>query len=88
MIAMEYPSYGLYPSIPSEERILQDAETVFDFLIKECGLKPRDIILFGRSMGSGPATHLASVKEPAGLILMSPFTSIRDVVKSLVGRAL
>ena len=36
-------------------------------------------------MGSGPATYLASKFKPGGLILMSPFTSIRNVAFSKVG---
>jgi hypothetical protein len=42
------------------------------------------MIIFGRSMGSGPATYLASEHKPGGLILMSPYTSIKNVVKSKV----
>jgi pimeloyl-ACP methyl ester carboxylesterase len=36
-------------------------------------------------MGSGPATYLASKFKPGGLILMSPFTSIKNVAFSKVG---
>jgi hypothetical protein len=39
----------------------------------------------GRSLGSGPATHLAAKYEPSGLILMSPYTSIKSVAKGKVG---
>jgi fermentation-respiration switch protein FrsA (DUF1100 family) len=39
-------------------------------------------------MGSGPSTHIASVKNPAALVLMSPFTSLRDVVKTLVSKVI
>jgi hypothetical protein len=51
-------------------------------------LEERDVLLFGRSMGSGPATYLASKYSPGALILMSPYTSIRNVVRSKVGWAL
>ena len=41
----------------------------------------------GRSIGSGPACHLASKYEDvAALILMSPFTSLKDAVKTLLGK--
>ena len=45
----------------------------------------KDVILFGRSMGTGPASYLGSVSNPAALILLSPYTSLRDAVKSLLG---
>ena len=36
-------------------------------------------------MGSGPACHLASCNDPRALILMSPFTSIRNIAKQHFG---
>ena len=39
----------------------------------------------GRSIGTGPVTHLGSIRSPGAIILISPYTSIRDVVKYLVG---
>ena len=39
----------------------------------------------GRSIGSGPATKLAADNNPGALILISPYTSIHDLVKNLVG---
>jgi fermentation-respiration switch protein FrsA (DUF1100 family) len=85
---MEYRSYGTYKGNPTEDGINSDAETVFDFLTTEAHLKSTDIIVFGRSMGSGPATHLASIRSPASLLLMSPFKSIRDLVGTLVAKPL
>jgi len=39
----------------------------------------------GRSLGSGPATPLCAKFDPACLILMSPYTSIKSVATSKVG---
>jgi hypothetical protein len=35
------------------------------------------LLVFGRSIGSGPACYLASMRKPKALILMSPYTSIK-----------
>lgn len=43
------------------------------------------MFVFGRSMGSGPTTHLASVRQPASVILMSAFKSIRRIVEDQAG---
>ena len=59
---------------------------VFSFITDDLHWEPKDIILFGRSIGTGPACHLAAKKKPGALLLMSAYTSIRAVVKSLVGR--
>jgi hypothetical protein len=38
-------------------------------------------------MGSGPTSYLSSIKTPFALLLMSPYTSIKDAAKSLLGWA-
>lgn len=88
VLAVEYPGYGLYKTQkPNEEFIKQDAEMIYEYLTKCVGIREKDIILFGRSMGSGPTSHLASIKNPYALLLMSPYTSIKEAAKSLLGWA-
>ena len=87
VLAVEYPGYGVYDSVagPSEQQIYADAELAYRFVIKKANLRQKDIIILGRSLGSGPATHLASKFQPGGLILMSPLTSIKHIASSKVG---
>ena len=86
ILAVEYPGYGLYKSCKKKKKKMkEDAEIIFDYLTKIIKINENDIILFGRSMGSGPATYLASVKHAYCLLLMSPYTSIKDVARSLLG---
>jgi abhydrolase domain-containing protein 17 len=91
VLAIEYPGYGIYEDEGGcdAEKITEDCEIVYRFIFSEIeNLEERDVLLFGRSMGSGPATYLASKYCPGALILMSPYTSIRNVVRSKVGWAL
>jgi fermentation-respiration switch protein FrsA (DUF1100 family) len=44
-----------------------------------------NIIIFGRSIGSGPATYVASHRNPAALLMVSGFTSIKQVTKEQKG---
>lgn len=83
---MEYPGYGLYKGLPNDANIMEDAEALYDFLTTRLKVKARNIIAFGRSIGSGPATHLASKREIGALVLMSAFTSIRGAVKDFAGK--
>lgn len=53
-------------------------------MVKKLGFKDKNILIFGRSIGSGPASYLASVRPCGGLILMSAFTSLRAVVGDLI----
>lgn len=87
VLAVEYPGYGLYKTCPPCERqIKEDSEIIYQYLTRHVGLKDTDIVLFGRSMGSGPATHLASKYPAFTLLLMSPYTSIKDVARSFLGK--
>lgn len=52
------------------------------------GIEEKNIIIFGRSMGSGPATHVCSLRKPAGLLLMSSFKSIRSIAEDQAGKFL
>ena len=88
VIGVEYPGYGVYKGKSSEQRILQDVVNVYDYLTKKMNLKGENLILFGRSIGTGPATYLASEKKIGALLLMSGYTCIRAVAKRLAGNLL
>lgn len=49
------------------------------------GFKPKDVFLFGRSIGTGPSITLARLFNPAGVVCVSPYTTIKKVAKNLVG---
>jgi pimeloyl-ACP methyl ester carboxylesterase len=55
------PGTGFINKNPLNSDILiENAKLVFEFVIKQLGYDKSDIILMGRSMGSGPACYLAS----------------------------
>jgi pimeloyl-ACP methyl ester carboxylesterase len=82
VIAVEYPGYGVYEGdMPSAEKIINDADIVYNFIKDTLRWKESDIIVCGRSIGAGPACYLASTYRPSSLVLVSPHTSIRGIVK-------
>lgn len=86
VLVIEYPGYGLYKTASTcEQIILEDAEIAYDYLTTICGVNDSDIILFGRSIGTGPTSYLASRKPCHSALLMSAYTSIKDVAKNLFG---
>lgn len=48
-------------------------------------IRREDIVVVGRSMGTGPACHIAAKYNPRGLVLISPYTSLRRVAEHFVG---
>jgi abhydrolase domain-containing protein 17 len=55
--------------------VYEDAAAAYEFLALELHTAPDNIIIFGRSVGTGPAAYIASRRPSAGLILQSPFVS-------------
>ena len=47
------------------------------------GYLAKDVFMFGRSIGTGPATTFAKLFNTAGLICLSPYTTIRKVVENV-----
>lgn len=88
VLAMEYPGYGVYDGEPNADQIALDAQNMYDYLTIVQGIPHSSILLFGRSIGSGPASLLASLRQPSALLLMSPFMSIRDIVREKAGNML
>ena len=66
---------------PSERGLYLDGKSTIDWLIKK-GVNEENIILYGESLGTGVATHLAQNKNYAGVILETPFTSMVDAAKN------
>ncbi len=79
VISYDYPGYGISEGTPSENSVLTAADATYAYL-KSNGVKDSQIIIWGRSIGSGPAVQLAYKNPVAGLILESPFKSAFTVV--------
>ena len=80
VLAYDYPGYGTSTGEPSEQSVLAAAETVFKYLVEQLEYRPQQIILYGFSLGSGPACYLAQRYPVAGLIIEGGFTSTFRVV--------
>ena len=66
---------------PSERGLYVDGKSAIDWLKKK-GVDEKNLILYGESLGTGVATHLAQNKNYAGVILETPFTSMVDAAKN------
>jgi hypothetical protein len=76
----DYRGYGKSAGgFPTEEGTYKDAQGAWDHLVDERGIEPKDIIVWGQSLGGAIAAWLAQQKTPRALILESTFTSTLDV---------
>jgi len=74
---VNYRGFGGSAGRPTEKRLVRDAVTAYDTL-RGLGVPPRDIVLYGESLGTGVATQVCQQREAEGLVLESPFTSVVD----------
>jgi pimeloyl-ACP methyl ester carboxylesterase len=81
-VVVEYPTYGVYKRCKNltEERIFSDSERAYEYFKRELNLDPKQIIICGRSIGSGASSHLASKKDSLGFILISPLAAVDIIV--------
>ncbi len=77
LFAVEYRGYGGNPGAPTENGLYEDARAVMEWL-KLVGTDPGTIILYGESIGSGPAVQMAIEYKVKALVLDSAFTSAVD----------
>ena len=77
----EYRGYGGNPGKVDEAGLTADARAVLRHLAGE-GIAGDRLILFGESLGGGPAVRMATEFPVAGLVLESPFTSVADVAQA------
>jgi pimeloyl-ACP methyl ester carboxylesterase len=77
VLAIDYRGFGLSPGTASEHSINADAEAAWQELQRR-GVAAGRVIIWGHSLGSGPAVQLASHHAAAALVLFGAFTSIPD----------
>jgi pimeloyl-ACP methyl ester carboxylesterase len=77
---VDYPGFGKSEGRPTERGCYAAAAAAWDYAVREKGIRPEDVILFGRSLGGAVASRLAgSHPDCAGLVIHSAFTSMPDV---------
>ena len=79
VIVMDYRTYGKSTGKLSKQALLDDANRFYEHT--KTMYSEKDIILYGRSIGSGIASYLASKHAPRQVILESPFYSLEAIAK-------
>jgi len=77
LLLVEYPGYGRSTGSPSQRTITQTFIAAYDTVIQRKDVDPKNIVLFGRSLGGGAICALASQRPSSALILMSTFIGLR-----------
>ena len=76
VLIIDYSGFGQSSGTPGERQTYEDARLAWQYLTDTRGVAPERIVIFGRSLGGGVATWLATQETPGGLILESTFTAV------------
>jgi pimeloyl-ACP methyl ester carboxylesterase len=75
LYALNYRGYGGSTGKPSEPALIADALTLFD----RVHIEHPHITIIGRSLGSGVAVHIASMRPVERLVLVTPYDSLANI---------
>lgn len=81
VVAFHYRGYAPSTGSPSAEALMADAPLVHDLAVEL--VKPEKTVAVGFSIGSGVAATLASKRDIDGMILVTPFDSLKMVAADL-----
>lgn len=79
VLAPEYRGFGGVPGTPSEPALAEDAAVALDYLTGPLQVAPARVVLYGWSLGSAVAVHLAAKRPPGAVILEGAPASLVDL---------
>ena len=82
LLLLNYRGYGGSDGVPGESALFEDALFAFDYAARRGDVDPRRIVAIGRSLGSGVAVYLAANRPVAGVVLVSPYDSVRALAQA------
>jgi len=85
VIAFDYRGYGDSPGFPTEDGMIKDAITAYEWALKRAGSNP--VLIWGHSLGTAISTAVvdelcAKGECPLGVILESPFNNLKEAVRN------
>jgi hypothetical protein len=73
MMIYDYEGYGAASLsghvLPTEQGCYDNIDTVYEHMVEKLQLQPETIVLYGRSLGSGPSVYLAEKLSNKGIRL-------------------
>jgi uncharacterized protein len=79
IVGLNYRGFGASESKPGQAALEADALAIYDAIAKRDDVDPRRIVVFGRSLGTAIAAHVAAQRPVAAAILASPYDSMTAI---------
>jgi fermentation-respiration switch protein FrsA (DUF1100 family) len=81
VMELDYRGYGKSAGSPNEAGVYRDADAAYLYLTATKNFSPKNVYLYGHSLGGAVAVDLSSRRECGGLIVESSFTSVPDMAR-------
>src|SRR5215831_19781082 len=83
IVGVNYRGYGASEGAPGQAALEADALAIHDAVARRDDVDPRRIVVFGRSLGTAIAVHVAAERPDtvAGVVLASPYDSMTAIGK-------
>ncbi len=82
VLGVGYRGYGKSTGKPSEKGIYEDGVASLKYVMETLGYSPDKIFICGRSLGTVVALNISMKKKLAGIILVTPMTSGKEMARS------
>jgi uncharacterized protein len=76
LLLMNYRGYGRSEGTPHQDRLFADALAIFDVIVARPEVDRDRVIAWGRSLGTGVATYVATQRPVSRVMLVSPYDSM------------
>jgi len=79
VLLISYRGFSKSTGSPSEAGIYIDGETALHYANNTLNYSTKNIFIFGRSLGTTVATHIAQNRKFKGLLLITPLSNAKDI---------
>lgn len=73
---MDYAGFGKSKGERNENNLYSDAQIMLDTFIQQYKIDPKKVVIVGKDLGTGIASHLAQKNETEKLVLISPYNNL------------
>lgn len=88
-LLIDYPGYGFSEGSPSADAILEVSESAYARLAQSLHADPAQLwhktSVLGHSLGAATALQFAARHTPQRVVLVAPFTTLRDIGRHVLG---
>ncbi|MGB7925988.1 MAG: alpha/beta hydrolase [Pyrinomonadaceae bacterium] len=83
-LLFDYRGYGRSEgAVTGEQGIYADADAAYDYVVRQRGVRPGKLVLYGQSLGTTAVADVASRRECGAIILESGLSSASDMAANI-----